>query len=294
MRKYLSILLILTFAFGILNAEVIYKSEEEYKELSKNERLDYWNDLETEMIELQKSKADAIANKEKVSIEVDNLNAELAKTKADYEKIYNEILKNLGIDKNDLRFVKQKIKFFNSKIANWKSLSDDELWEANKSIKEFVEDYNTYRGTNIAKAPDFRNDFSDLDRKVLSLQEDVRSAKPRYFEDEYTVKRGDFLSKISGYEYIYNDPSKWGIIYRANRDRIKDPNIISVDQVIKIPRGLPHSWKVYNGEFLWKIASYPEVYGNGTLWPKIYRANKDQIKDPNLIYPNQKLTIPRD
>ena len=33
-------------------------------------------------------------------------------------------------------------------------------------------------------------------------------------------------------------------------------------------------------------------YGNGSLWPKIYQANKNQIKDPNLIYAGQKLVIP--
>ena len=224
MKNIISILLLVTFAFSFLSAEVIYKSEEEYKQLKKNERLDYWNDLTTEMTELQKNKADAIAGSEKVKLvikeeqkivipkvklEIKNLNTELEKTNNEYDKVYNEILENLGVSKGELKFVEQKIKLFNSKIENWKSLSDDELWSANKSIKEFVEEYNTYRVSNQAKAPDFRKDFSDLDRKVLSLQDDVESAKPRYFEDEYTVKNGDSLSKISGYEYIYNDPSKW-------------------------------------------------------------------------------------
>ena len=63
---------------------------------------------------------------------------------------------------------------------------------------------------------------------------------------------------------------------------------------LAIPRGLPTSWKVYRGESLWRIASYPEVYEQGSKWPLIYRANKDQIKDPNLIYPNQIFSIPRD
>jgi len=63
---------------------------------------------------------------------------------------------------------------------------------------------------------------------------------------------------------------------------------------LNIPRGLPNSWKVYRGEFLWKIASYPEIYGDGSKWPLIYRANQDQIKDPDLIYPNQVFKIPRD
>jgi nucleoid-associated protein YgaU len=32
--------------------------------------------------------------------------------------------------------------------------------------------------------------------------------------------------------------------------------------------------------------------GDPTLWPLLYRANRDQIKDPSLLYPGQRLTIP--
>ncbi len=47
---------------------------------------------------------------------------------------------------------------------------------------------------------------------------------------------------------------------------------------------------VEEGDSLWKIAQ--ETLGSGFKWEEIYEANKDQIKDPNLIYGGQKLTIP--
>lgn len=52
---------------------------------------------------------------------------------------------------------------------------------------------------------------------------------------------------------------------------------------------------VREGDWLAKLAEYPEVYGRGNYakWPKIYHANKDQIKDPTLIVPGWKLRVPR-
>jgi len=47
---------------------------------------------------------------------------------------------------------------------------------------------------------------------------------------------------------------------------------------------------VKKGDCLWNIAK--KYYGKGSDWKKIYNANKDLIKNPNLIYPNQKLVIP--
>ncbi|MDD3803706.1 MAG: LysM peptidoglycan-binding domain-containing protein [bacterium] len=54
-------------------------------------------------------------------------------------------------------------------------------------------------------------------------------------------------------------------------------------------------YTVKPGDWLSKLADYKEVYGRGgwKRWPEIYKANKKLIKDPNLIYPNWKLTIPR-
>ncbi|MDE5995684.1 MAG: LysM peptidoglycan-binding domain-containing protein [Eubacterium sp.] len=50
------------------------------------------------------------------------------------------------------------------------------------------------------------------------------------------------------------------------------------------------SYTVKKGDCLWNIAK--KFYGNGAKYTKIYNANKSKIKNPNLIYPGQVLTIP--
>lgn len=47
---------------------------------------------------------------------------------------------------------------------------------------------------------------------------------------------------------------------------------------------------VQSGDTLWAIAK--KYYGDGGKYTKILSANKDKIKNPSLIYPGQKLTIP--
>ncbi len=52
------------------------------------------------------------------------------------------------------------------------------------------------------------------------------------------------------------------------------------------------SYEVKRGDHLWGIARKKEHYGNPFAWPKIYQANRDQIKNPDLIYPKQVFKIP--
>ena len=45
------------------------------------------------------------------------------------------------------------------------------------------------------------------------------------------------------------------------------------------------------GDSLWTISA--TAYGDGNRWPRIYEANRDEILDPDLIYPGQRLVLPR-
>jgi nucleoid-associated protein YgaU len=50
------------------------------------------------------------------------------------------------------------------------------------------------------------------------------------------------------------------------------------------------SYEVKAGDSLSKIAK--NVYGKASEWKRIFEANRDTIKDPDKIYPGQKLKIP--
>lgn len=52
-------------------------------------------------------------------------------------------------------------------------------------------------------------------------------------------------------------------------------------------------YTVGTGETLWSIAARSEIYADSLLWPLLYQANRDQIRDPRQIYPGQILDIPR-
>lgn len=50
------------------------------------------------------------------------------------------------------------------------------------------------------------------------------------------------------------------------------------------------TYVVVSGDSLSKIAQ--RQYGNAAEWTRIFEANRDLIKDPDKIFPGQKLEIP--
>ncbi|MEA3476283.1 MAG: LysM peptidoglycan-binding domain-containing protein [Candidatus Cloacimonadota bacterium] len=294
-KKYVIISLLIILIPVFLYADVRYFSDEEYKDLSKQELLKYWEDLENELMMWQTREA---AAREAIPVneaKIAELEQKIQAVDNAYENLYASINKALGgITQDEIVEFQSQLDNLKARLDYYEKMPDSELYKNKDEILAFIDNYNNLKNQNIAKLPKFRSDFEELNKRILKLSDDLQQAKPEYYEDTHIVVKGECLWFISGYEHIYNNPTKWGIIYRANRDQIKDPDLIYPDQIFKIPRGLPTTWKVYKGECLWTISSYPEIYNNPFNWPRIFHANTDQIKDPDLIYPNQILRIPRD
>src|SRR4030065_2644758 len=73
-------------------------------------------------------------------------------------------------------------------------------------------------------------------------------------------------------------------------DKVHNRMQQALNDWVDAPPGI--SYKVVKGDHLWGIARKKEHYGNGFAWPVIYQANREKIKNPDLIYPDQEFSIP--
>lgn len=75
--------------------------------------------------------------------------------------------------------------------------------------------------------PEDEADFSDVQSGSSSVALDAKQART------YTVVKGDSLSKIA--KALLGDAQKWRALYEANKDTIKNPDLIYPGQVLKLP-----------------------------------------------------------
>jgi nucleoid-associated protein YgaU len=74
--------------------------------------------------------------------------------------------------------------------------------------------------------------ISSVEDRIIVLQPPVVTPPPPE-KQFYTVKKGDYLSKIA--KQVYGNANKYNIIFEANKPMLKDPNLIYPGQVLVIP-----------------------------------------------------------
>jgi hypothetical protein len=138
------------------------------------------------------------------------------------------------------------------------------------------------KGMDVVEKPELEPEWADF----------VKERYPNW-RRHYWVDRGQWGNR----GYIVGRPS-------AEAEPVVEPQITPLPPAQAAPPTIveneplkietpekPTKYVVRKGDSLWKIAG--KVYGNPLKWPRIYRANKDKIKNPNRIYANQVLTIPQ-
>jgi nucleoid-associated protein YgaU len=74
--------------------------------------------------------------------------------------------------------------------------------------------------------------ISSVDDQIIVKNPPV-VAPPQPEKQFYTVKKGDYLSKIA--KEVYGNANKYNIIFEANKPMLKDPDLIYPGQVLVIP-----------------------------------------------------------
>ncbi len=180
------------------------------------------------------------ANKAKeIASEVDNLKIELSKKLSAESKIKNakELIKEAE-DKEANKYTPDELANAKTALLSAEGFYDEKKWDdslekANEAI--------AYAETCLQKIAEAKKKLEEA--KTPKIVESHPFGKgyegPYKIKTTYKVRlipeRRDCLWRIAEYKFIYGNPLKWPIIYKANKDQIKDPDLIYPGQVFKIP-----------------------------------------------------------
>ncbi|MEW6196280.1 MAG: LysM peptidoglycan-binding domain-containing protein [Bacteroidota bacterium] len=156
--------------------------------------------------------------------ELNSLKTQVAELKATndgmqtYDDCINELYAMVGATKADVDNFRAQLEALTKKIDGKESPKADRQAELDAMKKN-----------RISALPEFFDKIhNQLQRKLDAWEEAPK-------EIAYTVVRGDHLWGIAKKKEHYDNPFAWPIIYKANRDQIKNPDLIYPKQIFKIP-----------------------------------------------------------
>ena len=273
----------LCFALVLALSSVSFAQSYNYEEME----MDEYNAL------LQEWQARLDAANQGISAEdtkIADVTTQTDEVQGQIDGLWGEIYAALGSSKAEDEVFKKEIQQLRADVSALLGMSPDEIYRRKAELQGFKDRLAGYRSNNLSLLSDNMAALDNIESMIMQAEEKGKPAQP----DTYTVNHGDFLWRIAGMNDIYGDPYAWSRIYTVNRDQIKDPDLIFPAQIFQIPRDVgPNEHLVVKGEFLSKISGYSNVFGSPFKWQKLYEANKEVVTDPNIIYPYQVLSVPR-
>lgn len=163
-----------------------------------------------------------------------------------------------------------------------KTALEAEIEQAKRDLKDCQDALLALLGANDADLEAFRQRLGQIAGKVREMQKlsndelADRRSEVEALENELNSLRKE---KISLLPEFYNK-----IIALAK-------DIKGLYREKKVTTYTVGTW-AENKDCLWNIAGKQEIYNDPNLWPKIWQANTDQIRNPDVIFPGQVLTLP--
>lgn len=194
-------------------------------------------------------------------------------------------------------------------------LQDDSLNSREQSEIVAVnvpEPQNAGQALAVIMSPD-AEDVDVLQAPVAQVQVDIDIRSVNYVNDAFVIRGtsassgrinvyldnlflGDVRAEQTDWSLRVSKRLKAGKKYLIRADKVdSNGKVLSrIEVPFEMEKGLEKSKRrnvrVVKGDCLWAIAK--QLYGSGFAYVTIYQANKKQIKDPNLIYPNQVFVLP--
>ena len=174
---------------------------------------------------------------------VKTLTADLAKAQAqstqldaDYAKCMDELYALVGSDASKAAAYRADIEAAEAKAGELQRLSDADLLARAGEVDELAAKVKGLWENKLSLVPEFWDRLTALNEKIKSLQSTLGNQVKIYTVGTWAKNR-DCLWNISKKADIYNNAWLWPKIWQGNRDSIKDPDVISKGQKLKIPKG---------------------------------------------------------
>jgi len=240
-----------------------------------------------QMADLQQREAAAMQQIEMLNGQIDDLARQLASVDLAIDDLNDQIRTLVDASDTQIDAFGNRLDAIIGQLEGLLSLAPEVLIQRKGEAKALATEVEDLKSSRIAAIPEMAEKLTRIGALLSQIK--ARIAQPVTID--YTVERGDNLWNIAKKESVYDDPYMWPRIYRANKEDIKDPDMIFPEQTLAVPFGVAENqYLVSRGDFLFKIAA--DVYNDASKWHKIYEANKARVVEPHLIFPAQVLEIP--
>lgn len=166
--------------------------------------------------------------------EINSLNEQIAGKQNEYRACREEILALVGATEAEIRSLVERIQQLENQVSALERLSDQDLLARRGEVDEVKNAVNELQKNRQTAHLEVYDRLAALDQRVKNL-----------------------LDRLEKMVQIYT-VGTW------SRDR----------------------------DCLWNISKKRDIYDNAWLWPRIWQANRDNIRDPDIIHPGQRLQVP--
>jgi len=261
---------------------------------------------------------------EKDIVEKDKTITQLSENIKGFEDQIKEISEQAAKEKeNTIALLKQQ-KEDSEKVISDKDTTIAELSESTRGFEDQIKEISEQAAKDKEKELEKETEYADklslltgekskletqlkASQELLSEKESIITALKEQNEEsgENIIQKDKAIAELSesikGFENLVTEIQEQMALEGKEKeaeyaDRLallkEGKDIIEAKLAEAIKKNIPDYYEVEKGDSLWNIAE--RFYNAGDKWVRIFEANMNKIKNPSIIYPYQRFTIPKE